>query len=208
MPSSGRPGAPSLRAIKTSSGAPKEREISYPTGTPPRGRARTIGFSPRYRPSRSASRWPASRRSLKGVSSQRIYAPQPQARWLIRSAGHGFSTFYYDQGSQASHLLPYARPVRGADDLRGVLVGLRGFLVDGGPAGGAYQDALVLQLPLEVTALGRPFRRPAPHLAPGPVRAGAEGLAHGPFGAGQDEGVAAHVSRYQDRLAHRTVPLR
>src|SRR5918912_1682857 len=66
MPNSGWPGAPSLRETNTSSGAPREREISYPTGTPPLGRAKTTGRSSLKRESFSASRRPASLRSSNG----------------------------------------------------------------------------------------------------------------------------------------------
>src|SRR5215210_1572518 len=66
MPNSGWPGAPSLRETNTSSGAPRAREISYPTGTPPLGRAKTTGRSSLKRESFPASRRPASLRSLKG----------------------------------------------------------------------------------------------------------------------------------------------
>src|ERR687897_390834 len=66
MPNSGCPGAPSLRETNTSSGAWRTREISYPTGTPPLGRAKTTGRSPSKRTSFPASRRPASLRSSKG----------------------------------------------------------------------------------------------------------------------------------------------
>src|SRR5215211_1583844 len=66
MPNSGWPGAPSLRETNTSSGALRECEISYPTGTPPLGRAKTTGRSSPKRESFSASRRPASLRSSNG----------------------------------------------------------------------------------------------------------------------------------------------
>src|SRR5919199_5808235 len=66
MLNSGWPGAPSLRETNTSSGASRAREISYPTGTPPLGRAKTTGRSSLKRESFSASRRPASLRSSKG----------------------------------------------------------------------------------------------------------------------------------------------
>src|SRR5215204_1291163 len=66
MPNSGWSGAPSLRETNTSSGAPREREISYPTGTPPLGKAKTTGRSSIKRDSFSASRRPASLRSSNG----------------------------------------------------------------------------------------------------------------------------------------------
>src|SRR5918994_7213371 len=66
MPNSGCPGAPSLREMNTSSGAPREREISYPTGTPPLGRAKTTGRSSLKRDSFPASWRPASLRSSNG----------------------------------------------------------------------------------------------------------------------------------------------
>src|SRR5215210_4144410 len=66
IPNSGWSGAPSLRETKTSSGAQREREISYPTGTPPLGRANTTGRSFWKRDSFPASRRPASLRSSKG----------------------------------------------------------------------------------------------------------------------------------------------
>src|SRR5919112_6148438 len=66
MPNSGWPGAPSLRETNTSSGALRAREISYPTGTPPLGRAKTTGRSSSKRASFPASRRPASLRSSKG----------------------------------------------------------------------------------------------------------------------------------------------
>src|SRR5688572_31056496 len=66
MPNSGCPGAPSLRETSTSSGASRAREISYPTGTPPLGRAKTTGRSSSNRDSFSASRRPASLRSANG----------------------------------------------------------------------------------------------------------------------------------------------
>src|ERR671912_935340 len=66
IPNSGCPGAPSLRETHTSSGAPRAREISYPTGTPPLGRANTTGRSSLKRDSFPASRRPASLRSSKG----------------------------------------------------------------------------------------------------------------------------------------------
>src|SRR5215211_5295867 len=193
IPNSSRPGAPSLRAIKTSRGAPKEREISYATGTPPRGRARTTGSSSRYPDSLSASLRPASSLSL-NKRPPSITNSMP-------------STLDHDQGPEAGNLLAYPRPVRRVDDLGGVLVSLGHLLVYGGPVGGADQDALILQLPPDVAPLGRLLRLFAAHLAPCPVGAGAEGLAHGPFGARQDEGVAAHVPRHQDRLSHGAVGL-
>src|SRR4051812_22701032 len=127
---------------------------------------------------------------------------------LQGSCFSGPSALDHDQGPQARHLLPYPRLVRRVDDLGGVLVGLRHLFINRGLTRGAYQDAPVLQLPLEVAALGRPLRSPAAHLAARSVRARAEGLAHRPFRAGQDEGVAAHVSRNQDWLSHRAVTLR
>src|SRR5215204_1470367 len=66
MPNSGCPGAPSLRETNTSSGAPREREISYPTDTPPLGRAKTTGRSSLKRDSFPASWRPASLRSSNG----------------------------------------------------------------------------------------------------------------------------------------------
>src|SRR5215212_1612034 len=66
IPNSGWPGAPSLRETNTSSGALREREISYPTGTPPLGRAKTTGRSSIKRESFPASRRPASLRSSNG----------------------------------------------------------------------------------------------------------------------------------------------
>src|SRR5215217_5272531 len=66
MPNYGWPGAPSLRETNTSSGAVRAREISYPTGTPPLGRAKIMGRSSLKRDSLPASRRPASLRSLKG----------------------------------------------------------------------------------------------------------------------------------------------
>src|SRR5215210_154012 len=66
MPNSGWPGAPSLRETNTSSGALRDCEISYPTGTPPLGRAKTTGCSSLKRASFSASRRPASLRSSNG----------------------------------------------------------------------------------------------------------------------------------------------
>src|SRR5918998_4013488 len=52
--------------MNTSSGAPREREISYPTGTPPLGRAKTTGRSSLKRTSFPASWRPASLRSSNG----------------------------------------------------------------------------------------------------------------------------------------------
>src|SRR5918995_757043 len=66
MPNSGCPGAPSLRETNTSSGARREREISYPTGTPPLGKANTTGRSLWKRANFPASRRPASLRSSNG----------------------------------------------------------------------------------------------------------------------------------------------
>src|SRR5215216_1146751 len=66
MPNSGWSGAPSLRETNTSSGASRAREISYPTGTPPLGRAKTTGRSSLKWDSFSASRRPASLRSSNG----------------------------------------------------------------------------------------------------------------------------------------------
>src|SRR5215210_3094857 len=66
MPNSGCPGAPSLRETNTSSGAWRAREISYPTGTPPLGRAKTTVRSSLKRDSFPASRRPASLRSSNG----------------------------------------------------------------------------------------------------------------------------------------------
>src|ERR687897_1468667 len=66
MPNSGCPGAPSLRETNTSSGASRAREISYPTGTPPLGRAKTTVRSSLKRDSFPASRRPASLRSSNG----------------------------------------------------------------------------------------------------------------------------------------------
>src|SRR5215211_831344 len=74
MPNSGWPGAPSLRETNTSSGASREREISYPTGTPPLGRAKTTGRSSVKRDSFSASRRPASLRSSNGTKSKILIA--------------------------------------------------------------------------------------------------------------------------------------
>ncbi len=62
-PSSGRPGAPSLRTTATSSGAPSARATSAATGTPPRGMAHTTGSSGRRSRRAAASRRPASERS-------------------------------------------------------------------------------------------------------------------------------------------------
>ena len=95
--------------------------------------------------------------------------------------------------------------VRRVHDLRSVLVCFGDLLIYGGPVGGAYQDPLVLQLSPDVAALRRLPRCPAAHLASRPVGAGAEGLAHGPFGAGQNVRVAAHVPGRQDRLPYRAV---
>src|SRR4028118_803495 len=97
--------------------------------------------------------------------------------------------------STASPPVASARPVGRVPYVGHVLVGFGHLFVYGGPVGGADQDAPVLQLPLEVAALRRLLRLFTTHLAPRPVGAGAEGLAHGPFGASQDEGVAAHVPR-------------
>ncbi len=59
--SSGWEGTPSLRTMKTSSGAWSARATSAPTGTPPRGRASTsTSGRPAYRLSAFASRRPAS----------------------------------------------------------------------------------------------------------------------------------------------------
>src|SRR5713226_5759961 len=59
-------GTPSLRTRNTSSGACSACATSYPTGTPPRGRARTTTSSrSRYWSRRPARTRPASRRSLK-----------------------------------------------------------------------------------------------------------------------------------------------
>src|ERR687889_2612816 len=66
IPNSGCPGAPNLRETNTSSGAPRAREISYPTGTPPLGRAKTTGRSSLKRTSFPASWRPASLRSSNG----------------------------------------------------------------------------------------------------------------------------------------------
>src|SRR5215217_8407968 len=66
MPNSGWPGAPSLRETNTSSGAVRAREISYPTGTPPLGRAKIMGRSSLKRDNLPASRRPASLRSSNG----------------------------------------------------------------------------------------------------------------------------------------------
>src|SRR5918997_2784420 len=66
IPNSGWCGARSLRETNTSSGALREREISYPTGTPPLGRAKTTGRSSSKRASFPASRRPASLRSSNG----------------------------------------------------------------------------------------------------------------------------------------------
>src|ERR687893_306799 len=52
--------------MNTSSGASREREISYPTGTPPLGRAKTTGRSSLKRTSFPASWRPASLRSSNG----------------------------------------------------------------------------------------------------------------------------------------------
>lgn len=51
------------------------------------------------------------------------------------------------------------------------------------------------------------FCPPATHLAPGAVRAEAEGLAHSACGTAQHEGVTPHIPRHQYRLAHRVVTL-
>src|SRR5438105_6016990 len=69
--SSSWPGTPSLRTMKTSSGAPSLRATSYATGTPPRGKARTIrsGWPARVA-SRPASTRPASARSAKRPSME------------------------------------------------------------------------------------------------------------------------------------------
>src|SRR3712207_5192642 len=66
MPNSGCSGAPSLRETSTSSGTSRAREISYPTGTPPLGRAKTTVRSSLRWESFPASRRPASLRSSKG----------------------------------------------------------------------------------------------------------------------------------------------
>src|SRR5215204_300548 len=94
------------------------------------------------------------------------------------------SAFDHDQGPEAGHLLPYARPIRSVHDLRRILICLGHLLVYGGPVGGAYQDPLVLQFSPQVPSLGSPLRGAATHLAARPVGAGSERLAHGPFGAG------------------------
>src|SRR5215212_2173054 len=117
------------------------------------------------------------------------------------------SAFDHDQGPKACHFLSYARPILSVHDLSRILICFGHLLVYGSPVGRTYQDPLVLQLPLEVAALRRFLRRPAAHLAPRSVGARAESLAHGPFGAGQHEGVAAHVPRHQDGLAYRAVAL-
>src|SRR5215218_1631193 len=115
------------------------------------------------------------------------------------------SAFDHDQGPKAGHLLPYARPIRSVNDLSRILICFGHLLVYRGPVGGAYQDPLVLQLSPEVPSLRRLLRGPAPQLPSRPVGTGAEGLAHGPFGAGQHEGVAAHVPGHHDRLPYRAV---
>src|SRR5581483_11589113 len=64
--SSSWPGRPSLRTRNTSSGAPRARATSAATGTPPRGRPRTITSSrPAYSDSLEASARPAARRFAK-----------------------------------------------------------------------------------------------------------------------------------------------
>src|ERR671920_136196 len=74
MPNSGCPGAPSLRETSTSSGASRAREISYPTGTPPLGRAKTTGRSSSKRDSFPASWRPASLRSSNGGKPKNLMA--------------------------------------------------------------------------------------------------------------------------------------
>src|SRR5580765_3812755 len=83
MASSGCPGTPSLRTRNTSRGTWSSRATSYPTGTPPRGRARTTTSErPPYAISGFASCRPASARSRKPVIS------------LLRSAGSNSSRQY------------------------------------------------------------------------------------------------------------------
>src|SRR5215210_1345163 len=74
IPNSGWSGAPSLRETQTSSGARRVREISYPTGTPPLGRAKITGRSFWKRDSFPASRRPASLRSSNGGESKILMA--------------------------------------------------------------------------------------------------------------------------------------
>src|SRR5215218_593109 len=74
MPNSGWSGAPSLREIITSSGASRAREISYPTGTPPLGRAKTTVRSSLKRTSFPASWRPASLRSSNGGKPKTLIA--------------------------------------------------------------------------------------------------------------------------------------
>ena len=80
-PSSGLPGAPSLRTARMSSGACSARATSTATGTPPRGSAITIGASCANGNSSAASMRPASWRSkyaMRGLSS-------PVALWASAS---------------------------------------------------------------------------------------------------------------------------
>ena len=67
--SSSCPGTPSFLTTKTSSGACSAFATSYPTGTPPRGKARTTTSS-RFRnsPSLEASKRPASKRSANSMA--------------------------------------------------------------------------------------------------------------------------------------------
>ena len=92
MPNSGWPGAPSLRETNTSSGAPREREISYPTGTPPRGNPKTTHRPPRKRDSFAASFRPASLRSSNGGERKILTADQPTPRQNGARISRHFST--------------------------------------------------------------------------------------------------------------------
>src|SRR5262252_9338244 len=65
MASSGWSGAPNLRTKTMSRGAWRRVAITAPTGTPPRGSARTRGRASCICASRSASNSPASARSAK-----------------------------------------------------------------------------------------------------------------------------------------------
>src|SRR5918911_4750842 len=146
-----------------------------------------------------------------------VFAPQPRAQraysmphktlTLLPLTSSGASTLDHDQGPEASHLPPYPRAVCRLDDFSSIFIRLGHLFIHRRPAGSANEYSLVLHLPHQVTALCCLFCPPPAHLAPGPMRAGAEGLAHRPFGAGQHEGVTTHIPRYQYRLARRAVTL-
>src|SRR5687768_4145379 len=88
MASSECPGVPSLRTMKTSSGASSVVATSNATGTPPRGSASTITSSRfAYCWSLAARVRPASRRSVNASRSLNMTAPDGPSRAVLLARG-------------------------------------------------------------------------------------------------------------------------